>query len=341
MKIVKYTLIGGGALVACELAGYFGLSAAAGMIRGKDMASHTELRSANEAPGLFELQANADGSFRLAVFTDLHFDLFDPLGTIRAKLAMRKHIETRKPDMIAVLGDTALNPFNKGRTRAFVKLMDSFGIPWTAVLGNHEGEADHIVPRREVLEYYGESSHFIGAAELPGVTGYGNQAVAVMDAEGACAHFLYFLDSGGGRGHNYIQEDQLAWMRAVAARHPGTPGMIFLHVPVYQYKDAYEALETGEAQLLRGDLREGVCTMGTREQSDALVARAKELGVHSIVCGHDHSNNFDILWQGIRYIYTQSGGYSWKCYDKRSKDARGCSVYVIQKDGGMELEQNF
>ena len=293
----------------------------------------------NDALGVFELRMSE--TFRLVAFTDLHFDMFDPIAAVRAKRDMRRFAAKLEPDMLAVLGDTALNPFNKGRTRSFVKLMHSFGIPWTAVLGNHEGEQDFEVPRREVVEMYKKSDRFLGNVDLPGVSGHGNQAIAIINEDGTPAQLLYFLDSGGGRGHNYIQEDQLAWMRRVSALYPGTPGMIFLHVPPFQYQDAYEALQTGEAELLHDAWRERVCTMGSREQSEALVACAQELGVQAFVCGHDHSNNFDISYRGIRYIYTQSGGYSWICFDKRSKDARGCSVYVIHPDGRMELEQNY
>ena len=177
--------------------------------------------------------------------------------------------------------------------------------------------------------------------ELPGVSGHGNQAIAIINENGTPAQLLYFLDGGGGRGHDYVQEDQLDWMRRVSARYPGTPGMVFTHVPVFQYRDACDALESGGAELLQGAWSERICTMGAREQSDALVACAKEIGVRAFVSGHDHSNNFDILWQGMHYIYAQSGGYSWICYDKRSRGVRGCTVFAVQPDGSVEMEQHF
>ena len=321
---------------------FLGITAAEALVRGEEMGARTRVLPQAAETGVFQLQMPTGVPLRLAVFTDLHFDGYAPLGTLRAKLRLRVNVRALRPDLLAVLGDTALCPYNKGRTRAFVRLMDSFGLPWTAVLGNHEGEGPRDVPRRDVVALYKQSPRYLGNVELPGVTGYGNQAIAVLDADGAPAQMLYFLDSGGGKtGHDYIQQDQLDWLARAAGEYPGVPGMIFLHIPTWQYKDAYEALETGGAALLRGDLREAVCTAGAREQSDALVALAKELGVWAFVCGHDHANNFDISCQGMRYIYAQSGGYSLLCYDQRSKGVQGCTVFVIHPDGSVDVEQNF
>ena len=338
MKIARYALI----TVLGLAAAWFGTAAAAGLVRGKDMGAQTKLLAHDEETGVFELQMKPGGPLRLAVFTDLHLDGLDPLGMLQTTHWLRKNVKALRPDMIAVLGDTVLCPLNHLRTRCFVKLMDSFGLPWTAVLGNHEGEAALDLQRRDVLRYYKESGLFLGEVGLPGVTGYGNQAVAVRNDAGECAQLLYFLDSGGGKkGHSYIQPDQLSWLGRAGAPYAGAPGMIFMHIPAYQYRAAYEALQSGQAQLLRGGLREGVCTEGTPEQSEALVARAKELGVWAFVCGHDHANDFDISYQGMRYIYAQSGGYSRACYDGRSRGVRGCTVFVILPDGSVESEQNF
>ena len=294
------------------------------------------------ADGLFELRMPSDAPLRLALFTDLHFNGFAPCSAALTKYFMRRNIKKLKPGLVAVLGDIAIRPDNRGRTRAFVRCMDSFGIPWTAVLGNHEGEDDRDLPRREVIEYYGASGHFLGVTQLHGVTGYGNQAIAIMNSDGKPAQLLYFLDSGGGRkGHSYIQPDQLDWMGRMAEKYPNTPGMVFLHIPTRQYQAAYEAYQGGEAALLHGAWHEKICTAGTDAQSEALLARARELGVRAFVCGHDHYNHFDILWQGMRYIYAQAGGYSLRVFGVPLHRVRGCTALDIHPDGHVELKQNF
>ncbi|MDR2687210.1 MAG: metallophosphoesterase, partial [Oscillospiraceae bacterium] len=289
--------------------------------------------------GVFELRA--EGPLRLALFTDLHYNGFAPFSAALTNRLMRKNVRKLSPGLVAVLGDTAIKPDNRGRTRAFVRVMDGFGIPWTAVLGNHEGEHGRDLPRREVIEYYKASGNFLGGAELPGVEGYGNQAIAVTNAGGRAAQLLYFLDSGGGRkGHGHIQPGQLDWMARAASDYPGAPGILFLHVPIEQYQDAYEAWQRGGAALLHGALHEKICPGGTREQGGALLARAKALGVRAIVCGHDHLNNFDILWQGMRYIYAQSSGYSLRVYGVPPWRLRGCTTLDIHPDGRVELTQH-
>ena len=291
--------------------------------------------------GIFELRMPPDRPLHLAVFTDQHMDGRDPLGMLRTRRHMRALVEELRPDMLAVLGDTALNPFNRGRTRAFVRLMDSFGLPWTAVLGNHEGEQPHELPRRKVIDCYKRSPRFMGSVELPDVTGHGNQAVAVLGGDGRAAQLLYFLDSGGGSAHRYIQPDQLDWLARAAGAYPGTPGVLFMHVPAWQYQQAYDALESGEATLLQGRRREAICVDGDPGQSEALAARAKELGIWAFVCGHDHSNNFDILWLGTRYIYAHYASYSRIFSDKHLRGTRGCTLFVVGPEGRTEVEQHL
>jgi len=292
--------------------------------------------------GLFELHMQDSKPLRLALFTDLHYNGFAPCSAALTNFYMRKHVRKLKPGLAAVLGDTAIRPDNRSRTRAFAHTMDSFHIPWTAILGNHEGEDDKDLPRREVIEYYQASERFLGSAALPGVTGFGNQAIAVINEGGKAAQLLYFLDSGGGRkGHGHIQPDQLDWMTRVHQAYPGSPGIVFLHVPIQQYQDAYEAYQTGEAALLHGALHEKICPGGTREQGEALLSRAKELGVWAIVCGHDHLNSFDILWRGMRYIYAQASGYSLRVYGVPPHRLRGCTALEIHPDGRVELTQHL
>ena len=313
------------------------------------MGKQTEIVSHKEETGVFEARAEGGGPLRkaplrLALFTDLHYNGFAPLSAALTNHFIRKNVGRLRPNLMAVLGDIAIRPDNRERTRAFTRLMDSFGFPWTAVLGNHEGEDDLDLPRREVIEYYKASGHFLGETELPGVTGYGNQAIAVLDEEGRAAQLLYFLDSGCGRkGHSYIQPDQLDWMARVHGLYAGTPGMVFLHIPLRQYQAAYEAWQRGEATLLHGAWHEKICPAGTEEQSEAIVARARDLGVWAFVCGHDHYNNFDILWQGMRYIYAQAGGYSLRVFGVGLpfRKVRGCTVLDIYPGGRVELTQNF
>ncbi|MCL2495534.1 MAG: metallophosphoesterase [Oscillospiraceae bacterium] len=292
--------------------------------------------------GIFELRMSGGGPLRLALFTDLHYNGEAPLSAALTNFFMRRNVRRLEPDLVAVLGDTAIVPDNRKRTRAFVNTMDGMGVPWTAVLGNHEGEHERDLPRREVIEYYQESERFLGNAELPGVTGSGNQAIAVINEEGKAAQLLYFLDSGGGRrGHGHIQPDQLDWLARAASKYPDTPGVVFFHVPIQQYQDALEAWEKGEAQLLHGASHEKICPGGTRAQGGALLERARALGIWAIVCGHDHYNSFDILWRGMRYVYAQGSGYSFRVYGIPLHRVRGCTALDIFPDGRVEVGQWF
>jgi hypothetical protein len=295
--------------------------------------------------GIYRIQRMDGKPLRLALFTDLHIDGRGMLSSAVTRHYLRGNIRALQPDLVALLGDSALCRNNGRRTRGMVELLDKSGVPWTAVLGNHEGENDKTIQRRDVLECYGASSLFVGKTELPGVSGFGNQLIEVCNAVGKPVQLLYFMDSGGARSHSGIQADQIAWykhtVRVMETLYGRVPSMIFMHIPVHGYQAALDALQAGEARLLRGECREPVCLSGSKEQSDALEAAAREYGsTWAFVCGHDHSNDFCIEHKGLQYIYAQSGGYSARCYDCRSRGVRGSTVFAFDGDGGVTVEQN-
>ena len=85
--------------------------------------------------------------FRLLCLTDIHYRNGGWYGTwtinyqnTKTDRDIREMTEEVKPDLILATGDLETGTLNDKNYEAFVKVMDSLGVPWTIVFGNHDAE---------------------------------------------------------------------------------------------------------------------------------------------------------------------------------------------------------
>lgn len=110
------------------------------------------------------------------------------------------------------------------------------GIPWAAILGNHDQESS--MTREELMSFislmdYSLSQTFpmdpMKQQPMTNIDGFGNYNLEVQGAPGSYLSNssilnLYFLDSGdraivdGVRTYNWIRESQLSWLRGLSKR---------------------------------------------------------------------------------------------------------------------------
>ena len=101
-------------------------------------------------------------------------------------------IKQANPDLIVLLGDNCWG-FSRQCYQRLVSIMDSFGIPWASIFGNHdcEGNADPAY-LGNILE---QGKHCLFRQGPRTVTGVGNYAVNVVE-EGKIVHTLFMFDTG-------------------------------------------------------------------------------------------------------------------------------------------------
>lgn len=155
---------------------------------------------------------------------------------------LRRLIEAEKPDFVAFTGD---NIFGTSATDAAESMFEAFGpvlesgVPWAAVLGNHDQEST--MTREELMSFislmdYSLSKTFPSAHDnlesssqnpVKRIDGFGNYDIRVWGAAGSpfansSVLNLYFLDSGdravvdGIRTYDWIKQSQLSWLRSVS-----------------------------------------------------------------------------------------------------------------------------
>lgn len=295
-----------------------------------------------------------DPDFRVIGFADLHIAGTDNKDEVTLEY-MLKNIEAETPDLILLLGDMPLVWFNYSRTKRISEALESTGVYWSPLLGNHEGESGPMLTRKETMEVYSEYNHCLASVELEGVDGYGNQAIHIMSAPNKVSHTFFMMDTGGQSTWEAVRDSQVAWYENVVKRlqseNPDAKSSVMLHIPLKKFKEIYESYENPEARHLWGVRFEGICT-GDGDNNN-LYDKAVALGSTKMFAfGHDHLNDFAVEDGGILFMYNQPSGYS--CYDVFRRGVRGdgyvfteqdrlqgCSLYLLRGDGSMDIKQRF
>lgn len=284
--------------------------------------------------------------YRILVMADIQLKL-NLIKNIRSFKAVRTLVEETDPDLILTVGDNTATLQSPRLTRKLISLMESFGVPWGVVLGNHdsEGPAD----RHWHGNRYEEAEYSLFSAGPANIHGVGNYLIQLADPTGEVTTGLVMMDSNVLRRYpqkkyyDFVYHDQILWYRwAVegleeAAGKP-VPTMVFLHIPLPEYADAQALLDNPEAASgpVFGVQREDVCAPLV---NTGFFDVMKELeSTTHVFAGHDHINSSSIPWEGIRLTYvlkTGPGSY-------HDKDLQGGTLVTVEPGSfAVEVEHIF
>ncbi|CAF1893222.1 BnaC02g11790D [Brassica napus] len=272
--------------------------------------NHNKIRL-KRSPNL-PLRFRDDGTFKILQVADMHYGMgsitrcrdvldaeFDYCSDLNTTRFLRGMIEAERPDLIAFTGD---NIFGSSTTDAAESLLQAigpaieYGIPWAAILGNHDQEST--LDRQEV--------HGAPGSVLSNSTVF----------------YLLFLDSGdretvqGRRTYGWIKDSQLRWLQDTSKQGDNQsitgnpPALAFFHIPIPEVRDLWYTPFIGQFQ-------EGVaCSV---VQSGLLQTFVSMGNVKAAFIGHDHVNDFcgnlkglgkgRDTWTGVERIKT------WKRLD--------------------------
>ncbi|KAL0302592.1 UNVERIFIED_CONTAM: putative inactive purple acid phosphatase 28 [Sesamum angustifolium] len=296
------------------------------LISPKLAVDHQTARVKRVAP--LPLRFRADGTFKILQVADMHFgngkvsrcrdvleSEFEYCSDLNTTRFLEKMIQLENPDFVAFTGD---NIFGSSASDAAESLLEAFGpvmksgIPWAAVLGNHDQEST--MTREELMSFislmdFSLSQTFPSVEETPNhnkqravpkIDGFGNFDLRVWGAPGSSfanssVLNLYFLDSGdrafvdGIRTYDWIKESQLNWLRRVSQKA--------------QVRPIYNVV---------GEYREWVaCSLVNSGVLNTLVSMGD---VKAVFIGHDHKNDFCGTLGGLWFCY--GGGFGYHGYGK-------------------------
>ncbi len=322
--------------------------------------------SYDEESGIYTITAQND-SFKILHLTDIHLggSLYSLYKDLKALHAVYKEIAYTKPDLVIVTGDLtfpmgimSMSLNNSAPVGQFAAFMRNIGIPWAFTYGNHDTESLATLSEQDLDALYRSLSYKTSGTLLypyiqPEITGRNNQLIEIRNQDGSLMQALFLIDSNAytGMGFNtydYIHDDQVDWYATEVARLNYQEGhtissMVFFHIPLQEYRTAYELYEQKSSQVTYffGENGEEMidkvcCSDYPSKLFDTICALGS---TKAVFCGHDHYNNMSLEYRGIRLTYGMSIDYLAMPGIEYDTAQRGAELITLHTDGRFELEQ--
>ena len=331
-----------------------------------NLSSHFPEVSYDEETGVYTITRSGE-DFKILQLTDIHLggSYSSYVNDMKALKACYALIEHTKPDLVVVTGDLCfpmgLASFSLNNTAPvmqFAAFMRNTGIPWAFTYGNHDTEAMAATDEKSLDSVYRSlswktSKNLLYPYVQPGVTGRNNQMIEVRNPDGSLNTALFLIDSNAytGNGFNdydFIHDDQVDWYASMVKRLCKEEGhvissMAFFHIPLQEYKTAYQLYEEGSPEVTyyfgsnEEKMFDKVCCS---DYPSKFFDVCKELGsTRAMFCGHDHYNNISLSYQGIRLTYGMSIDYLVMPGIARDTKQRGGTLITLHPDSEFEIEQ--
>lgn len=317
-----------------------------------------------------------DKDLKVVQLTDIHIGggLISKDADKKAMNAVAAMLAYEKPDLVVLTGDMVYPvPFQVGTfdnsisTEMIIELMETLGVYYAPVFGNHDSEAYSTHSREKVAAMWGADdlkySLFLNGPE--DVDGYGNYIIKVKNSAGIVKNAYFLLDShdytdgdilGIEWKYDNIHENQIEWYKnnvlaidaANKAINPDEPmftSLAFFHIPLEEYGIAWNEYaangykDTENVKHIDGHYHEegekSYCGIYPEQFFETMLELGSTKGVY---CGHDHINNAIIEYKGIQLVYGMSVDYI--AYVDPATGSmgpqRGCTVINLTQDGELE-----
>lgn len=256
------------------------------------------------------LHFSSNGEFKIVQFTDTHYK-WGKKASNKAIECMEEVLDAEKPDFVMVTGDLVYSASVAKILPILFACISERQIPFAVVFGNHDAQFDCTLS--EVYDIINAMPYNV-QPDRNGVSSP-DYVLPVMSGDGSrTAAVLYCLDSHarpqleGIGGYDWLRFDQINWYReqskAFTEKNGGTPlpSIAFFHIPLPEYALA-EA--DGKSPLL-GSKGEEVCC--PRLNSGMFTAIKEQGDVIATFCGHDHDNDFAVMYKDVLLAYGRFSG---------------------------------
>ncbi len=170
-----------------------------------------------------------------------------------AKEMINKLVAEQQPDLITLTGDNAWDTVSYV---TLVEFIDSLGIPWAPVMGNHDGQGC-------ISEFW--CGYLFNEAENclwkfgPKDMGYGNYIINIEE-NGKVIHTLFMMDTHDDgewtvdgktvSGYDHLWDNQIKWyewaVKGIAEQEGKTvESSVFIHIPTFEVKEVWNEYYEG------------------------------------------------------------------------------------------------
>lgn len=257
------------------------------------------------------LKFNKNGKFKIVQFTDVHYIQNDPRSAVSVE-RINEVLDAEKPDLVMFTGDVIYGKPAEEGMRTVLNLVSKRKIPFAVTFGNHDDEQG--LSREELFKIIQTIPNNL-TATTEGISGVTNYILPVKSSDGSKdAEILYVIDSHsysqieGVGGYDYINLDQIQWYRDNSRKYKKAnagqpvPSLAFFHIALPEFNQA----ASSESAVMFGIRKEKACAP---QLNSGLFASMKEMGdVEGIFVGHDHDDDYAVMWHGILLAYGRYTG---------------------------------
>ena len=246
-------------------------------------------------------------------------------------------VSETNPDLILITGDLVYGSYDDSGASLtkLINHMESFGIPWAPIFGNHENESAKGVEWQCQQLINAENCLF----KVGNVTGNGNYTIGITQGN-ELVRVIYMLDTNGCVDASDpkvpktpgIYDDQIEWLDSLAKRITDAnskqiPSFAAFHIPVSEFQAAsiaagYQPEADNASTIHTYTIGEGGVTaqngdFGTKggsyynnQLNTGILGKLKNHGFDGVFVGHKHTCNTSVLYDGIRWTFgTKTGKY--------------------------------
>ena len=271
-------------------------------------------------------------------------NLFDEMDAV---------VKRANPDLIIITGDIVYGEFDDNGTTllSFINKMESYGIPWAPVWGNHDNESKMTAEWQ--CERLLQAEHCLFA--VGNAVGTGNYNIGLIDGNGKLYRIIYLMYSGGClvngvRERACFDRSQIDWAinsyKTACGNGNRIPCFLCFHIPPMEFEESlsernlYESRENFHPVKFNG--KGGEFGEISENPAAPVYFRIKEitdnLKVDGIFFGHHHTNNCSMVSKdGIRWTYVLKTG----TYDYHDKEKLGGTMAEVFNDGSFEVKHIY
>ena len=271
------------------------------------------------------LKFNSGGEFKIAQFTDLHFQ-YNSYRSDSALTIIKEVVEEEKPDLLVFTGDIVISKETYLAWLSLSKVMIDAKVPWSVTFGNHDIE--HALTGDQIMEILAGMPFSMTENGPKNISGNGNYILKIQSSKSSkTAAVLYFFDSHSSYPNSqkgkwdYIKNDQIEWYRKQSSKlvksNGGNPlpAFAFFHIPLPEYKEIKSTIV--------GIHRETVTP--AEINSGLYCAMLESKDVMGIFTGHNHNNNYIGCLHNICLAFGNVTGR--ECYGDIGRGARIIKLY--------------
>lgn len=212
-----------------------------------------------------------------------------------AKDMITNLVNDTQPDLITLTGDNAWDTVSYV---TLVNFMDSLGIPWAPVMGNHDGQG--CISEFWCAYLFNEAENCVWKFG-PKDMGYGNYIINITE-NGKVVHTLFMMDTHDNgtwtvdgkevSGYDHLWQNQIEWyewaVKGIAAEEGRTvESSAFMHIPVFEVKEVwYEFYEGHHCEacnknFTKAQLKSGRCPVCAGEITYAEKDESRWIGEYA------------------------------------------------------------